>query len=109
MRVTLDSESPTIISVWRDSAPLPGEKPIGRVLVSSNARYHSRKRPEVVADFAHFSLPRLQKFLVERTPEADRLVAALRQGPITPTYVGVGEITIDVDRIKRADVHAAHH
>jgi hypothetical protein len=47
------------------------------------------------------STPRRSHFLVEKCPEADRLVALLKQGPIKPRYDGPGVVLIDVDRIER--------
>ncbi len=101
MRVVLVSERPTLIDVRRDSDPVPGEKPVGKVSVETNEGYHAGRQPTVVGAYAHVSAPRLQQFLVEKSPEADRLIAELKKGPIRPNHVGVGVIRIDLDRIKR--------
>lgn len=73
------------------------------MLVESNDSYHSRPgSPEtIVGQQAHVSTPRLQQFLVEKSPDADRLVAALKKGPVKPNRVRVGEVLIDLDRILR--------
>ena len=57
MKASLFSEKPTRIDVWRDSTPLPGEKPITKVQVSTNDIYWSKnKKPVVVGDHAHLSV-----------------------------------------------------
>jgi hypothetical protein len=74
------------VEVWRDFDPLPGESQPKRIVVDHYGLGMSR--PVVVASTPHVNTGRWQRFLVNPGPEGDRLLAALKQGPVKPAMSG---------------------
>ena len=99
-RLRLVSERPRIVELQRDSNPLPGEKPPERITTDSNSNYHANMPPRVVGT-QYVSRKRWTRFLLDRSAEADRLIDALKEGPLMPNRWGNGDCLIDLDRIKR--------
>ena len=100
MRIELTNTSvERVVNIWRDSNPLRGEKSPDRVAVEEYGA--GRMWSKTVATTAIFDTPRWQQFLIEETPEGNRLLAALKGGPIKPTWRGDSWL-IDLDRVQRA-------
>jgi hypothetical protein len=98
MRIELAGGSvKRLVSVWRDSKPLPGEKAPTRIAVD----YYGCRSPKTVTVVATVATPRWQQFIVDSSPEGDELLAALKDGPIEPGMRGDSWL-IDLDRVKRA-------
>lgn len=77
MRLELDHGSiKRVVNVWRDSDPLPGEKPVRRIKVDD---YHSGLPPTTVASVALVETPRWRQFHLPPGRQADKLLAALEK------------------------------
>ena len=90
-----------LVSVWRDFDPLPGEKVPRRIAVDSYDLGYRGYTAKTVADLVVVDTPRWQQFLIDDTPEGDRLLAALKGGPIRPAFYGNAWV-IDLDRVEPA-------
>ncbi|HSJ34188.1 MAG TPA: hypothetical protein VLB85_03965 [Acidimicrobiia bacterium] len=87
-----------LVEVWRDSDPLPGERQPKRIVVDHYGLGMSP--PVTVASAPHGHTGRWQRFLVNAGPEGDRLLAALKLGPVKPAMSG-DAWKVDLDYIKR--------
>lgn len=85
MRIELDGGSvKRLVSVWRDCQPLPGEKAPTRIAVE----YYGPGPAKTVAEVAIVDTPRWQQFLIDDGPQADRLLAVLKDGPVKTALHG---------------------
>lgn len=97
MRIELAGGSiKRLVSVWRDVEPLPGEKPPKRIAVDQ----YGWQPTKVVASVPVLNTPRWQQYLVDKGHESDRLLAALKDGPVKPKIKG-DRWVVDLDRIER--------
>lgn len=97
MRIELDGGSvKRLVSVWRDSKPVRGEKSPARVAVDS----YGKMTASPVASVPIVSAARFQQYLVDDGPDGDRLLDVLQQGPVKVRPRGDAWI-VDLDRIER--------
>ena len=75
-----------LVSIWRDSQPLPDEKSPNRIAVQSYGA--GVWGPITVASGPFVDTPRWQQFLVDDRPRGDSLLAALKAGPVKPVMYG---------------------
>lgn len=88
------------VSVIRTSWPVRGEKAPRRVAVMDYGIGMTGGGPRPVASVPHVDTPRWQQFVIEDTPDGEKLLAALQKGPAKVRPRGDAWV-IDIDRIER--------
>jgi hypothetical protein len=81
VKMILGDESKRRVSIFRDSWPV---KAPTRLTVDQ----YGPRRAQVVASAPAFDTPKYQQFLVAPGPVGDRLLAALKEGPVKPVLRG---------------------